>query len=173
MRGDVPLAYLITFRSYGTWLHGDERGSVDRFHNQYGTPHLRPNAARQQQNDHRLKHTPVILNAEQRESVAEAIRHTCDVRKWLLRALNVRTNHVHAVLSTDVRPEMAVNALKANATRQLRQKEQWQHSGSPWSNGGSRRYVWTEMGLERAIDYVVNGQDGAIPELDPPRNHLR
>ena len=105
--------------------------------------------------------------------MAEAIRHTCDVRKWLLRALNVRTNHIHAVLSTDVRPELAVNALKANATRQLRQKEQWQHWGSPWSNGGSRRYVWTEMGLEPAIDYVVNGQDGAIPELDPPRNHLR
>ena len=25
---DTPLAYLITFRSYGTWLHGDERGST-------------------------------------------------------------------------------------------------------------------------------------------------
>ncbi len=32
---DIPLAYLITFRSYGTWLHGDERGSVNRFRNQY------------------------------------------------------------------------------------------------------------------------------------------
>jgi hypothetical protein len=29
----IPLAYLITFRCYGTWLHGDSRGSVDRFHN--------------------------------------------------------------------------------------------------------------------------------------------
>ena len=26
----TPLAYLITIRSYGTWLHGDERGSMDR-----------------------------------------------------------------------------------------------------------------------------------------------
>src|SRR6185369_556860 len=25
---DIPLAYLITFRSYGTWLHGDDRGSI-------------------------------------------------------------------------------------------------------------------------------------------------
>ena len=24
---------LITFRAFGTWLHGDLRGSVDRFHN--------------------------------------------------------------------------------------------------------------------------------------------
>jgi hypothetical protein len=35
----IPLAYLITFRSYGTWLHGKE-GSVDRFHNVYGQPKL-------------------------------------------------------------------------------------------------------------------------------------
>ena len=27
---DIPLAYLISFRCYGTWLHGDERGSIDR-----------------------------------------------------------------------------------------------------------------------------------------------
>src|SRR3954465_9461649 len=40
-RGSVPsgqpLAYFITFRCYGTWLPGDERGWVDRRHNQFGT----------------------------------------------------------------------------------------------------------------------------------------
>jgi hypothetical protein len=40
MGADLPLAYFITFRSYGSWLHGDERGSVDRSHNQYGSPFL-------------------------------------------------------------------------------------------------------------------------------------
>jgi hypothetical protein len=35
---DLPLGYLITFRCYGTWLHGDERGSIDRFHNRYSPP---------------------------------------------------------------------------------------------------------------------------------------
>jgi hypothetical protein len=34
---DIPLAYLISFRAYGTWLHGDRRGSVGHFHNRYGT----------------------------------------------------------------------------------------------------------------------------------------
>ena len=29
-QNDFPLAYLITVRSYGTWLHGDERLAVDR-----------------------------------------------------------------------------------------------------------------------------------------------
>jgi hypothetical protein len=27
---EFPLAYFISFRTYGTWLHGDERGSVNR-----------------------------------------------------------------------------------------------------------------------------------------------
>src|SRR4029077_14507206 len=40
---NIPLAYLITFRAHGTWLHGDRRGSVDRFHNRYGTPRIPPN----------------------------------------------------------------------------------------------------------------------------------
>jgi hypothetical protein len=40
---DTPLAYLISFRSYGTWLHGDKRGAINRFHNNYGEPYLPPN----------------------------------------------------------------------------------------------------------------------------------
>ena len=41
--GEFALAYFITFRCYGTWLHGDERGSVDRFHNIYGMPFIPKN----------------------------------------------------------------------------------------------------------------------------------
>jgi REP element-mobilizing transposase RayT len=172
VHGGIPLAYLITFRAYGTWLHGDERGSVDRFHNQYDAAYFPPNNARQQQNRNRLKHASVTLSVEQRESVAQAVRETCSMRSWALHALNVRTNHVHAVLSAGVRPEFALNALKANATRQLRQEDRWREPHSPWSDGGSRRYVWTELGLERAVDYVMNRQDEPVPELDE-RNRLR
>ena len=32
-----PVTYLITFACYGTHLHGDESGSVDRRHNQPGS----------------------------------------------------------------------------------------------------------------------------------------
>ena len=166
MSDKAPLAFLITFRCYGTWLHGDERGSVDRFHNQYDTPTFPQNEARRQQNSTRLRYPPVVLRPRQRDSVEKAIRETCDIRQWLLRAVNVRTNHVHAVVSAGARPDVALNALKANATHQLRQDGMWDHSRSPWSDSGSKRYIWTELGLERAIEYVLNGQDGAIPDLD-------
>jgi hypothetical protein len=32
----LPLAYHITFGTYGTRLHGDDRGTVDQAHNFYG-----------------------------------------------------------------------------------------------------------------------------------------
>jgi len=35
---EIPLAVFFTFRTYGTWLHGDERGSIDRNNNLYGVP---------------------------------------------------------------------------------------------------------------------------------------
>ena len=42
------LGYLITFHTHGSWLHGAERGSVDREHNSYDTPFLPINADREQ-----------------------------------------------------------------------------------------------------------------------------
>ncbi len=36
-----PLAYLITIRCYGSWLHGDQKGSVGRYEfNAYGSPRM-------------------------------------------------------------------------------------------------------------------------------------
>jgi hypothetical protein len=59
---DLPLAYIITFRCYGSWLHGDERGSVDRFHNQYMAPYIPGNEARRKHNASKLKCEPVTLD---------------------------------------------------------------------------------------------------------------
>src|SRR6185295_7773591 len=96
---DIPLAHLITFRCYGSWLHGDPRGSVDQLHNQYKAPFAPVNENRKRHNSGMLKSDPVLLDASRRFSVEKAIRETCDHRKWQLRALNVRTNHVHVVVS--------------------------------------------------------------------------
>src|SRR5258706_2303636 len=164
---DVPLAHLITFRSYGTWLHGDDRGSIDREHNRYGTPYALPNYNRKEHNQSLLKAEPVVLSAAQRASVEAAVRETCAVRRWFLHAFNVRTNHVHVVVSIGgKKPELALNAFKANATRQMRQDGSWPHEHSPWADKGSKRKLWNECSIERAIDYVINGQGDELPEFD-------
>ena len=182
---DVPIAYLITFRCYGTWLHGDERGSIDRRRKQYGGAFIPENRRWHAYNARALKHAPVSLNREQRKSVEYAIREICLFRNWNLHALNVRTNHAHSLIMAYVErsgmsvpfavangfadglpPERILNALKANATRQMRQDGHWPHEYTPWADGGSRRYIWTEFQLEQAKDYVLNEQGGPIPEFD-------
>src|SRR6185503_4151801 len=100
---DVPLAYLITFRSYGTWLHGDQRGSIDRQHNRYGGPFAPANENRRRHNKSLLKGEPVWLDTARRNSIEKAVRETCVHRKWELRAFSVRTNHVHSVVSANAR----------------------------------------------------------------------
>jgi REP element-mobilizing transposase RayT len=164
---DLPLAHLITFRCYGTWLHGDDRGSTDRHYNVYRTPHIPPNEIWSQHNQRALKSAAVSLNAEQRHSVEKAINETCVYRRWLLHARNVRTNHVHLVVSIGaIKPGRALNALKANATRQMREDGNWIEAHSPWADKGSERYLWNERSVALAIDYVVNGQGGDLPDFD-------
>ncbi|HEX8735693.1 MAG TPA: transposase, partial [Pyrinomonadaceae bacterium] len=109
----------------------------------------------------------VTLNAEQRICVEKAIRETCTIRRWILQAINVRTNHIHTVVSIGInKPESALNAFKANATRKMRENQCWQNERSPWADKGSKRYLWNERSIELAIDYVINGQGGDLPDFD-------
>src|SRR5207253_1116912 len=88
---DIPFACLITFRCHGTWLHGDARGSIDRFHNRYKSPYIPPNEKWLQHNTRKLTGEPLVLNKRQRKSVEFAMRETCAKRKWSLHAINGRT----------------------------------------------------------------------------------
>ena len=154
----IPFGYLITFRSYGTWLHGDSRGSVDRFHRTYATPMLPPDHQRTTYERSLLKRPPVMLDSRQRRAVESGIRETCTIRKWCLWALNVRTNHVHAVVSANRKPDAVLSALKANATRSMRDAGCWNGDRTPWAYRGSKKYVWTEKELTEAIAYVEYDQ---------------
>lgn len=163
---DTPLAYFISFRSYATWLHGDKRGSIDRFHNRYRVPYIPPNDKWQRYNEQRLKAKPLILKARHRKSIQAAMRNTCNIRSWLLQAINVRTNHIHTVVSANRKAGLVLNAFKANATRQLRQDGLWPYSFSPWADKGSKRRLWNERSVAKAIEYVLNGQGDDLPDFD-------
>jgi REP element-mobilizing transposase RayT len=164
---DTPLAYFISFRTYGTWLHGDKRGSIDRFHNRYRSSYIPPNEKWRDYNAQGLRAEPLILKARHRKSIEGAIRETCNIRKWFLQAINVRTNHIHTVVSaSQKKPEHVLGAFKANATRQLRQDNLWRDPFSPWANKGSKRRLWNKQSVARAIDYVLNRQGDDLPNFD-------
>ncbi len=92
-----PLGYFITFSCYGTWLHGDARGSVDCRHNLPGTLFLPPdedfNNERRQ-----FKAAPYFLDAPRRRVVVGAVREIAGRKHWALLAVRARSNHVHIVV---------------------------------------------------------------------------
>ena len=163
----VALAYLITFRCYGTWLHGDERGSVGRrAGNIFGEPKIEPNTTLRQIDADHLTGTPINLGAIERKIVEHAIREVCVVRAYNLFALNVRTNHVHLVVSNGGKVERMMDSFKAYSTKALRVANRIGSDSKPWSRHGSTRYQWTERHVETAVEYVVNGQGGELPAFD-------
>jgi REP element-mobilizing transposase RayT len=164
---DIPLACLITFRCRGTWLHGDDRGSIDRHHNRYKTPYISPNKNWRTYNERTMTIEPVVLDKARRRSVERAIRETCRYRGWSLYAVNVRTNHAHAVVAVgSANADRVLSAFKANATRRMRQDGCWDLVMSPWAEKGSKRYLWNEKSISQAIDYVLLGQGGELPDFD-------
>jgi len=153
-----PHGYLITFRAHGTWLHGDARGSIDRFHNRYETPYIPVNDRWHGYNEQTMKLAPVKLHHSRRSSINDSIKETCELRKWRLHAANVRTNHVHVVVSARCDPEIVLRAFKANATRKMREAGCWTSAQTPWAQKGSKRWLWTYEQLQRTIAYVLDGQ---------------
>ena len=160
-----PLAYLITFRTYGTWLHGDERGSIDRYHNRFRGARVTANPGILRQHETKLKSEPVLLNSRQRPIVEASIREVCKFRQWRIQAVNIRTNHIHVVVSIgEIGPDKAVKDFKAYATRALKAAGHWQFDHSPWAEGSSKKYLWKESSVANACEYVVNGQGIDLPE---------
>ena len=154
-----PLAYLLTFRCYGSWLHGEDRGSVDRRnYHRYGTPGMPTNKRILTDERLTLQTQPVSLAKHQRQTVEAAIREVCAKRRYLLHAVSVRTNHVHVVVSSARPPEFVMVSFKSYATRRLREAFQLTRGSKAWSRHGSTKYLWTEEQLRRAIEYVEFGQ---------------
>jgi len=159
----IPVAFLITFRCYGTWLHGDPRGSVDRFHNIYGTPKLGPERARVKY-ERKLMTRPLgRLNAKQRAAAERGVKEACEKRGWQLWVVNARTNHVHSVVTANCNSKKVRSTLKAYATKAMRESGCWRSAATPWARKGGRTHLWTDKELQAAIDYVLYDQGEPLP----------
>lgn len=160
---EFPLAYLLTFRTFGTWLHGDDRHSVDRRgKNIYGMPDIAPNRQLNEAMQNELKQPAIILNHLQRLTVESAVKEVCEHRGYRLQAINARSNHVHTVVSAQAKPERIVDAFKAYSTKKLRKENLVSKQLQIWSRGRSRRYLWKPRHVELVIEYVLYGQ-GDLP----------
>lgn len=150
--------YLLTWRTYGSWLPGDERGWVDERRNGRGEPMHGSDLRLEEAARAMMKAAPVILGDAQRRLVDNAIRAVCSAKEWPLHAINVRTNHVHVVVSSPTSGDRAQVALKAAATHLLRARGSMPPGDVLWSRGGSQRRLTHEEALWAAVDYVRNRQ---------------
>lgn len=164
----IAPGYFLTWHTYGTWLHGDEAGSVDAEHNRFGTERLGADAARFARERQLLKDEPLVLPPVARILVEGIMREHCRIRRWDLRALKVRSNHVHVVLADPpVKPEPIVKQLKEWGTRKLREHRIIGMSQQAWADHASTIYLFEPGSLEEKTRYVLEMQD------DPPPGHGR
>jgi REP element-mobilizing transposase RayT len=147
-----PIAYHITWRTYGSWLPGDEKGWVKhkilgvQIENKPLEDHARS-----------LTRDVVALGEAQRDIVEQTFRDHCHFRNWELHAVNVRTNHVHVVVSAAIHPDQVMQQFKAWCSRRLNEA-----TDSPpakwWAIHGSTKWINEPQYLEEAIRYVDEGQ---------------
>ena len=157
----TPLAYHLIWTIYGTWLPGDARGWV-----QSRTAGVQPpDPKREQQAREHMAEPPVLLDPEQRSLSERTIREHAAVRRWTLHAVNVRSNHVHVVVTCDCPAERARDQFKLWTSRRLSERagltapvahkagrRRW------WTEGGDVELIWDEEYLENAIIYVLERQ---------------
>lgn len=166
---EVP-TWFLTFTTYGTWLHGDPRGSVDLAHNVPGTPKLPANEALYRHRASLLKQPPFVFEPAARAAAKAAIKETCAYRHWHLWAINIRMAHVHVVASGADSGDRMMNDLKAYATRRMVRDGRIPRGRRVWTEGGYVASVSTVEALERVCWYVLEeqglplGETGARPE---------
>ncbi len=151
----IPRAYFVTFTTYGHWLHGDAKGSVDPQHNVFGTLVVKPNHPREDFERGRMRQLPYQMDVSRREFVLAAIREVCASRGWWLFVAHVRLTHVHIVVQAAHEPEKVMNDFKSYASRQLTRAGFEDNQRKRWARHGSTRYLWNQEDLEAAIHYVL------------------
>lgn len=159
-----PLAYFLTWTTYGTWLPGDDRGWTDK-----GKGFQLPNRGKTLRAKAQMNEDGIIFDDQQRVTVEQIIKDHCAYRKWILHAVNCRTNHVHVVVwaPDDVTPEVIMSQFKSWCTRRLKELELARSANEEqrqairkrwWTEGGSKRYINDKDGVAMAVSYTENHQ---------------
>jgi REP element-mobilizing transposase RayT len=151
---DEPIAFFITWTTYGTWLPGDQRGWKRR-----GDAGIQPpNPTYESSARGKMKESAFVLSVADRKIVADTIGRHCEVRRWQLHAANPRSNHVHVVVSAaNYSPDTVSEQFKAWCSRKL--KPNYPRRDRFWTEKSSCRWINHEDDLESAIVYVLEAQD--------------
>ena len=168
----MPLAYFITFTTYGTWLHGTDKGagSVDRNHNTREEAFIAPDPKRLDHVRSSLKQPPYVLDDARRRVVRDAIVKHCMEQGWSLLAAHVRSNHVHIVVAADREPARLMSDLKARASRELTRAGFDSRGRMRWTRHGSTRHLFDPAAVAEKIAYTLDQQGNRMACYDGREN---
>jgi len=161
-----PLAYFITFSTYGTWLHGQAKGSVDRTHNVPGTPFVVGNTEELESERLKMNQPEYVLDQPRREVVCSTILEVGRHRGWKIWTIHVRSNHVHVVVTADAKPEKVSADFKAWSSRRLREAFDEDPKRDRWTQHGSMLYLWKEDDVHSKIHYTLFEQGAPMSSFD-------
>ncbi|MEZ6139138.1 MAG: transposase [Zavarzinella sp.] len=151
------MIYHIIWTTYGTWLHGDERGSLKK-----GIPIIQPpDPSVVEAMRTKMTAEKVLLSKSQQLIVTDTIVEVCKWKQWQLFALAVVVNHVHIVLASDKEGKQTHNQLKAWCSRRLTEtltehniKQGFEQPKKWFTERGYIRIIENETYLEEAVKYV-------------------
>ena len=147
------LAIHWTATTYGTWLHGDRRGSWLGGRLIPGDHRLRAESRS------KMAHDAVALSVDEQRQVRDTVRNVCDAFGHDILALTVQPTHLHLVLAP---PKEAVKLVIARLKRQtsmavLRDRRERNVRDLPRSIWTAKRYVVfldDQKHLDNTLAYV-------------------
>jgi REP element-mobilizing transposase RayT len=154
MRDHYPLAYDITFGTYGTRLHGDERGTVDRRMNEPSEPIIGAEPAWEWMEYNRLRFPVREFEIAQRQLVERLLPDVCARGGWQLRVAAAGKDHVHKLLTGEADGEVIHKLLKRWLGQSLASHIPLEPEQTFWAECGSVKWVWTAEYLARVTKYV-------------------
>ncbi|MGL4553422.1 MAG: transposase, partial [Gemmataceae bacterium] len=160
------IAYFITFGCYGCWLHGDDRGSVDRTHNRFEDIFVEASRSLWRRETEAMTQPPYRMDAARRDAALEGMLAVAERRSWAVLALHVRSNHVHAVVRASQPIERVMNDLKTSGSRALNRLFPDEADRKRWARHGSTRYLLIEDAVAATVDCVLHRQ-GAMMAVFP------
>jgi REP element-mobilizing transposase RayT len=146
----------ITFGTYGARLHGDNRPTVDREHNQLDTPFLSRDHYREEYERGRLRFPPRYFTTEQRSFIESELPNICHCGGWGYRICAAGPDHVHLLCDViaDVHGEKVRRLVKRWLGQELAKHWPLPSGATWWAEEGSNIAIANEEYLNNCFIYI-------------------